>query len=296
MKGDLFSLSSSMSEIAKCLRKNFYLWGYEEIFLPTIERYDEELDKGLKFSYNDKFHLIEPDPTSQILKYLDDEESLRLFYISEVLDGSVEGNWQSGLELIGGRDLWMQVEILNVVISSLDKLGIEEFYVDIGSLRVWEDAIQDIREYRDEVYTALEKRNFEMIEYLPLEEGKKERLWELFNFRGISCDYEKLNTIAQTLDDDRVSIDFGTVRPLPYYEDLIFEVYSPELGYPIGAGGEYRSDGKRACGFAFDLGAILELYDGEVGDYRESIDKDLEESYRLAKKKIEEDRPIEVEQ
>ncbi len=119
--------------------------------------------------------------------------------------------------------------------------------------------------FREEVRRALLTRNFGIIESLPISAGRKRALWRLFNFRGKRSGVEKLDAIAELLGDERVFLDFGTVRPLPpYYTDVIFEVYSPRLGKPLGGGGgEYLVGGnKKAIGFALDLGALLKLYRG----------------------------------
>ncbi len=294
MKKDVFSESERLADITKYLRRTFELWGYKEIFLPTVEEYRESLRKGTKFAYNNSFYVIKPDLTSQILVNLKEPRRLKLFYISEVLNGGVKGKWQAGVEFIGGKDLWMQVEVLMTVITSLEALGIKEFYIDIGSLKVWENAIKGIEEFREEIFRALAKRNFEIIERLPISEEKKEELWRLFNFRGKKSDYEKLNLIVEALGDDRIFIDFGTIRPLPYYSDIIFEIYSPKLGYPLGGGGEYKFNGIDAFGFAFDLNVLSKLYSGKIEKNRKTIRGELKEVYKLAKELVNLGIPVEV--
>jgi len=292
---DIFQASRRLSEVAKRLRRNLELWNYEEVFLPTLEKLNSELDKGTKFAYADEFYLIKPDLTSQILRHLNDPGRLRLFYLSEVLEGGVEGSWQCGVEFIGGRQLWMQVEVLTVAISCLENLDIKDFYVDIGSIEVWNSVTQGISQYREQVFRALYRRNFELIEELDIEEAVKDRIWELFNLRGKSSDYDKLEKIVEAVDNERVYVDLGTVRPLPYYDDIIFEIYSPQLGTPIGGGGEYRFEGKDAFGFAFDLESILKLSpkNGEKG--RKTISGGLKESYRRAKRAVREGVEVDIE-
>ncbi|MCD6559502.1 MAG: ATP phosphoribosyltransferase regulatory subunit [Palaeococcus sp.] len=295
MKKDLFSESERLADITKYLRRTFELWGYREVFLPSIEEFNEDLRKGTKFAYNNEFYIIKPDLTSQILTNLKVPRKLKLYYISEVLNGGVKGEWQAGLEFIGGKDTKMQVEVLLAVISSLEALGIEEFYIDVGSLKVWENVLKDIEEFKESVFNALTKRNFEIIERLPINEEKKEELWKLFNFRGRRCTYEKLNRIVEMVDDKRIFIDFGTIRPLPYYSDIIFEVYSPKIGKPLGGGGEYIFKGVSAFGFAFDLNALSKLFDGKIEKSRKKIKGELKEAYKLARALVKLGIPVEVE-
>ncbi|MFP4646475.1 MAG: ATP phosphoribosyltransferase regulatory subunit, partial [Candidatus Acetothermia bacterium] len=161
-------------------------------------------------------------------------------------------------------------------------------------LKVWEKAIGGIEEYRKDILTALYRRNFDLIEELALPRDKKQELWSLFNFRGEETDYEKLSRIVARLDSERVFVDYGTLRPLPYYEDLVFEVYSPRYGQPVGAGGEYTLNGNKACGFAFDMDALVEIFDGEVDGNRRPVNLEDDHPYRSARKLVQEGTAIEV--
>lgn len=259
MKKDIFAESRRLSEISKKVRNVFERWNYDEIFLPSIEEHSDDLRKGFNASTGDRFYLIKPDVTSQIVRNIKGKSTRRLYYVSEVLNG-IESEWQSGIEFIGGEsELDMQVETLSIVIECLEALEIENYYIDISDLKLWEDVLNDVEEHRTEVLEALLKRNFGIIDEMPLSEEKKDEMWELFNYRSNDCDIEGLKAITETLDDDRVFVDFGTIRPLSYYEDIIFEVYSPYLGYPIGAGGGYTVNGTYAFGFAFKLEKLMNL-------------------------------------
>lgn len=295
MKKDIFAESKRLSEITKKVRDIFELWNYDEVFLPAVERYSEDLRKGLKTASGNDFYLIKPDVTSQIVENLKEESGMKLYYISEVLEGT-EGEWQAGVEYIGDDMLKMQVETLSVVMTCLDSLNIENYYMDIGDLKVWDEVIEDLSEYESEIVEALQKRNFGIIDDLPLPEEKKDEIWELFNFRSDSCDIEELEKITEAVDDERLYVDLGTLRPLSYYEDIIIEVYSPDLGYPIGAGGGYTVNGSYAFGFAFKLEALMKLYDGDPEeDSVRKIDEDVKQSYRIARELVKEGVQVEVE-
>lgn len=296
MRKGLLAESERLSEIGKYLRRTFELWGYREVFLPAIEEYREGLRKGTKFAYNNEFYVIKPDITSQILENIKEvPEKLKLYYISEVLDGGVRGQWQAGVEYIGGDVTKMAAEVLLTAITALEAVGIEEFYIDIGSLKVWEKATEDVEEFRAEIYRALVRRNFEIIEHLPISKEKKEELWELFNFWGKESGYRKLDRIVEAVNDERLFIDFGTVRPLPYYRDVLFEVYSPELGKPLGGGGEYTFKGKPAFGFAFDMGALSKLFRKKGDRNRKKLRGEPRDVFAEAKRLVRMGIPVEVE-
>nr|WP_148266028.1 ATP phosphoribosyltransferase regulatory subunit [Pyrococcus sp. ST04] len=278
-----------LAEIGNRLRRTFELWGYREIIFPTIEEYSPEIRKGTKFSYNNEFYLLNPDVTSRIVKKI--EGQTKVFYVAEVLNGDIRGEWQAGVELIGEGGIERHVEVLSIMITALESIGIEDFYIDLGSIGIWK---KEAGEFWPKVREALIKRNFEIIERLPLPAEKKERLWRLFNFRGKRSGYEKLDSIVEAVNDERIFIDLGTVRPLPYYTDIIFEVYSPRLGKPIGGGGEYKLNGKVGIGFVFYLDRLSRLYSPKERSRQIISNEDIGKAYALAREMVRLGIPVEV--
>jgi ATP phosphoribosyltransferase regulatory subunit len=294
MNVNLIGQSKKLSSVASKLRQNFELWNYREVLLPAIEESKSELDKGTKFSDGDNFYLIKPDITSQILTKLESGREYKLFYLSEVLNGGTSGDWQFGVEYVGGDNRFMIAEVLNGIITALESLGIREFFVDIGSRKVWEEVTEEIPTSKEKVFRALYHRSFDMIDEADLPEEKREEIWQLFNYRGQRCEYEKLNSILETVDDERLFADFGTVRGLPYYDDLTFEIYSPKVGSPLGGGGEYGFESENSCGFAFHLTNLLEIYEGNGEEERREVSGNSKEEFRRARKLVEDGIPVEV--
>lgn len=294
MKKGLFWKSHKLAGMAKILRQNLDMWGYEEVFLPAIEKDNPDLDRGTKFVNENELYVIKPDLTSQILNHTDQKKDLKLFYISEVLDGGTKGEWQFGIEHIGGPEVEIQVEALMIAASLLEALNVEDFYIDVGSLKIWENVTKDIPKLREEIYKALYRRNFELISRLPLSDEKEEEIWKLFNYRKRDCSYGKLNKILNALDSERIYADFGTVRPYPYYDDIVFEIYSPKFSHPLGAGGGYHFDGKRSFGFALNLDVLIDSFSPGSEEQRRQVSGELEEKYKKAKKLVSRGTPVEV--
>ncbi len=293
MKKDIFSESKKLADITKKIRDVLELWDYSELFLPNTVEYDGSLRKGIKLTYDNEFYLTNPDVTSQIVKEYKKDSDLKGFYISDIQNG-LNRDIQAGVEYIGSDALITKVEILNVLISILEKLNLDDFYIDISSLKVWRELISGFERYEEDIFEALKRRNLSVIDNLDIEEEKKQDLWELLNLRGKRSGFKKIDELIETVDDERLFADLGTVRPLPYYDDIIFEVYSPDIGYPIGAGGEYFVNDKPSCGFALNLDNISDIYEIDIEDGKQIILDDLKDAYKTAREKVSEGVKVEV--
>ncbi|MFW6065004.1 MAG: ATP phosphoribosyltransferase regulatory subunit [Candidatus Natronoplasma sp.] len=294
MKKDIFSESGRLDSVATEIRDVFKNWSYEEIFLPSIAEHTEELRKGLKTTYDNQFYVVKPDITSQISANFKGDVPTRKFYISEILDG-IDSTLQAGIEYICDDPLRNKVETLSVAISVLERLNIEDFYIDIGSLQIWREYMEEVKQYEDEIFRALKRRNLSLIDDLSIPEKKKDELWELLNIRGQQCGFNKIDKLLKIVDDERVYADLGTVRPLTYYDDIIFEIYSSRVGYPIGGGGEYTVNGVHGCGFALDLGLVSDIYEEGNDDESFKIDGDLKTSYSKALKLVKDGKRVVLE-
>lgn len=294
MTYEVVNESRKLANVVRALRNNYELWNYSEVFLPAIAEYDERLDKGTKFAENDKFYLIKPDITSQLVTKLKQVETHKFFYFSEVLNGGVKGNWQFGVEYIGGEETWMIVEILSSIITALEKLGVHDFYVDIGSRRIWRKITSEIPDREEQIFEALYHRNFELIDEMDLTKEKKDEVWKLFNYRGKDPDDEKLSRILTAVGDSRFFADFGTVRHMPYYYDITFEIYSPQVGEPLGGGGEYMYKDRPSCGFAFDVEHLLAVNPNMEQVPKKLVQGDLHESFLTARKLVANNDHVEV--
>jgi len=293
MKKDIFSESKKLADITKKIRDVLELWNYKELFLPNTVKYDKSLRKGIKLTYDNEFYLTNPDVTSQIVKEYRKNSNLKGFYISEIQNG-LNRDIQAGVEYIGSDILKTKVEILNVLISLLERLNIDDFYIDISSLKVWKELISGFEKYEEDIFEALKRRNLSVIDNLNIKEEKKQDLWELLNLRGKRSGFTKIDELIKKVDDDRLFADLGTVRPLPYYDDIIFEVYSPDIGYPIGAGGEYFVNDKPSFGFALNLHNISEIYEMDIENGKQIILNDIKEAYKTAREKVSEGIKVEV--
>jgi len=199
---------------------------------------------------------------------------LRLCYAGPVvrnralLGGRRREAVQAGCELVGDADLRADAECIALAIAAVDAAGVPDIQVDVGHAGFLPALLAGAgigAASRAEIGTALVARDLVAVENhlagtavgaaehtlllrFPALRGGRElldqaragleaerplraldelaRLWELLRARGLT---------------DRVHLDLGAVRDWNYYTGPTFELFSGDLGFPLGAGGRYDS-------------------------------------------------------
>jgi ATP phosphoribosyltransferase len=199
---------------------------------------------------------------------------LRLCYAGPVvrnralLGGRRREAVQAGCELVGDAELRADAECIALAIAAVDAAGVPDIQVDVGHAGFLPALLAGAglgAASRAEIGTALAARDLVSVENhlagtavgaaehalllrFPALRGGRElldqaraglqaerplraldelaQLWELLRARGLS---------------DRVHLDLGAVRDWNYYTGPTFELFSGDLGFPLGAGGRYDS-------------------------------------------------------
>jgi ATP phosphoribosyltransferase regulatory subunit len=198
---------------------------------------------------------------------------------------------QLGVELIGDGSTSSDAEVITLMVSSLQEAGLTEFTVAIGHIGFLNALFLEIlgtEKRANELRRYLYEKNYvgyrEHVKGLPLSSIDKERLIALLQLRGQSDILETASELVQSeqgqsavdelkqllvaLDANKVTpfvkLDFNLVPHMSYYTGILFEGYSPEVGYPICSGGRYdelleKFDRQAdATGFAIRLDYLLE--------------------------------------
>jgi len=299
------------------LRENFKLWGYQEICSPTIEFVEalstgvgsELVDSMFKFQdFDGKIVALRPEMTAPVARIITTRmpstpEPIRLFYVCNVFRYSqsyVERGrefWQAGVELVGCNTPEADGEILALLTSSLEKIGLKEVRVDVGHASLLKNLIkatgldeekkgilQKLLGYRDEA--RLEK--FMDQNNLPsnlreafLKLSSCRRLDEISSVSLGSSKYGKTedhmrnllevrNVLAEYGIENLVFFDFSLTRKIEYYTGIVFEASVPNLGLPLGGGGRYdnfiEKFGKLkipAIGFALEIEKCLQALEAQ---------------------------------
>ncbi|MEN3184210.1 MAG: ATP phosphoribosyltransferase regulatory subunit, partial [Atribacterota bacterium] len=205
---------------------------------------------------------------------------------------------QIGLECIGRGGPAKDAEVIALAILALKATGIRNFEVDLSHAGIFRGILESLpipSPQREDVKKAMKKRDFVALHNLcknsnlppsleafllrlPFLRGKRDLLE---NLASLFPESEKWQKAVQELLDtwialedfelsEYLSVNVGLVRDFEYYTGVIFEGFSPQVGYPLLAGGRYDElflvFGKHfpACGFAIFLERILEVLEKEA--------------------------------
>ncbi|HSV30967.1 MAG TPA: ATP phosphoribosyltransferase regulatory subunit [Atribacteraceae bacterium] len=202
---------------------------------------------------------------------------------------------QVGCEHIGTTGSLADAEMIALTLSALKNVGIEDCVLDIGHvgfIRGIIGALELDPESRELLIKSVRRKDFQAIRYwietgarkdraparllveLPFLRGGEEILDRHRNLFPRSDDFrqaeDNIRKIYARLRefrlDDSVFLNLGLTRDYDYYTGLIFEGFSPHVGYPLVVGGRYdelfRLFGKNypACGLVFFTERLVEVF------------------------------------
>lgn len=264
----------------------FELWGYEEIITPTFEFFETlsvgagDLLKDSMYKFLDRSGQIlalRSDITTPVArlvasKYKSFQIPIRVYYLSNVFRyeelqaGKSREFYQAGVELIGHSQPKADAEVISLLASLLENVGVEEFKIDLGQVNLYKSIIRDanIQETVERnLRSAIHKKNLGEVEKLllnvKLKDKEKEAIVKLtnsysedssiLNYKELIVNEEgekALENLSIVYDilrsyglEKRIIIDLGILRGIDYYTGLIFEAFVPNLGYSICGGGRY---------------------------------------------------------
>ena len=289
----------------------FYKWGYKEIITPTVEFYEtfnynsqtlKEEDMYKFFDNRGRILVLRPDMTIPIArvvetKFKDEPLPIKLRYNANVfrvhasLGGKRNEYTDCGVELIGLEDKKSDLEVLVLALESLEKLGLNDFKLEIGNMGFFEGAFKNLNideESKEIIAQYIEDKNLKNLEdylnSLDIKDDYKEffnKLPWLFGDKGI---LEKAKTLAfndelkenlEYLDNlysqlevlgygNKITFDLGMVPRLNYYTGIIFRGYGEGVGNTVLRGGRYdkliTSGNKNipAIGFSLEINSVIE--------------------------------------
>ena len=299
--------------IASKLSSLYQLWGYVRISPPHIERLETLMAAGgisndeiLKIVSDEPLGL-RPEMTASIVRaassrFNEYERPLRFwstgtsFKCNEGIDGGIdiEESFQSGVELIGAKEINAEIELLSLLIESLKIIEIDQEYKTtllIGNTYLMKLILSsiDIKNI-DKIKKILIDLDYISLNNLDLKEEQKQFIKKIMDMRGDpekilkslkkiygSNNYienlEELFSIIKPLANDKgIAIQLDPTLGTKYklYSGLTFSLISSTSSAPIviAKGGRYDdlvrkfSSSDQNCygiGFSFSIDKLREL-------------------------------------
>ena len=285
--------------------------GYQFIIPPLLELSEtlggeahEELQE-YAFTFKDELTgknlSIRPDISEQASRIdayrLDSNDTVKLCYVGDVVKRKVSkilrsrATIQAGAEIFGDSSIDADVESINLMIESLQSLGLEGLTLSLGHAGLVSIILERFKGFGEsklrDLESALSRKSVSDINSLLSEEkdqSNRNFLISLCKLYGgeevidkartdlkalgseaIEClDY--LKELIKNLDLDKkvkLHLDLGEIQGFRYHNGVVFSAFIESAGYSLSKGGRY--DGLRkldneprpAVGFDLDLLAVV---------------------------------------
>ncbi|WP_369712055.1 ATP phosphoribosyltransferase regulatory subunit [Leptotrichia sp. HSP-342] len=300
------------------IRKMYDSYGYKKISLPSFEEYDlynenkDFIDRNVLtvMSPNGKLLALRPDITLSVAKKVSKDQSLKyskIYYQENTYNLTkyvgYEEDEQLGIELIGKESTFLDFEIINLAVKSLDIINKKSMIVlshagFISSIfqnfdleyEIKEQILDCINRKSSHDIQKILKRNEhisenvkKLIYKIPELSGnlgniEKELLkYEINdNTKKILSELKQLNSLLMKFyKKSKIVFDFSVVKNLNYYNGIILQGYIEDFPNVILTGGRYDKLFEK---FGVDTGAVgfAILTDGLKGYYKDTDKKDFE--------------------
>jgi len=174
--------------------------------------------------------------------------------------------WQLGTELIGASGVRADVEIITIAAQALQEIGLDNFKLSLNQIGIFNSLLDDsgmALEERNLIRTLVERKDLvelsRVLENVTIADGLKETIAALPVLHGglevlnkipwveknrnasmaVNDLIQIYNALKITGVQDNIVLDMGVLRGLDYYTGIVFEGYSPDLGYGLLGGGRY---------------------------------------------------------
>ncbi|SDJ85202.1 ATP phosphoribosyltransferase regulatory subunit [Natronincola ferrireducens] len=296
--------------IENILMENFFRAGYMEVSTPTLEYYDLFSKDYLTHNGDKMFKLIDtnggilvlrPDCTIPIARMVatkmkDFVYPLKLCYVENVfrIDEEQAGKKrefrQAGVELFGVDSYRGDGEVIITAIESLRSLGLENFQIDIGQIKLLKGILETHQlapKEKEAILHHMENKSFievdRLVETLAIDGATQQVLRALPRLFGEPQEVLReakdlplteamleavhgVEKVCRMIEDyglgQYISLDLGMVTSMKYYSGIIFKGFTRDLGAVLLSGGRYdrlMEDFGMECpstGFAFIINKI----------------------------------------
>ena len=281
-------------------------WGYEIVVPPMIEYADNLVlnsksidDKTFKFldSVSARMLGVHSDITPQIAR-IDSKRNNpgdinRYCYINAILQTKADDFYasrspiQAGVELYGFKGIDADIEVIVLMLSSLNILGISTPTLSLGNTAIFntlcdsaniqvnnKSALRDIFRRKsipdlDNFLSQNQIKESDKFKSLISLDGDERVLDDALEvFKGMPLVIEAINDLRKLNDffkgyDTELMFDLGEVKAYEYHDGIVFAAYTDKFSKAIAQGGRYdglsQSFGspREATGFSFDLKFLI---------------------------------------
>lgn len=250
---------------------------------------------------NNRILALRPDMTTPIARTAatrlrEAQPPLRLFYLTNVFryEQAQAGRqcefYQAGVELLGAPGPAADAEVIALAVAAMQQTGLTQFQISLGQV----DFINGIMEesdlsplQRQQVKVAMVRRDLvglgeilaasglssaaqKFLQTIPILHGRQEVLDQAYQMAPNAVSKAALDNLSDILEllagygvEKYVNFDLGLIRDFDYYTGMVFEGYTPGLGFPLCGGGRYDhmlaafGSDNPATGFALGIERVL---------------------------------------
>jgi ATP phosphoribosyltransferase regulatory subunit len=304
------------AELVERLRRQlldlYRSWGYQLVIPPLME-FTESLLIGLgqdldllTFKFTDQLSGrtmgVRADITPQVARIdahsLAEQGVTRLCYAGSTLHTRPKSLMASrspiqlGAELYGDNSLAADVEIVRLMLATLEAAGLTDITLDLGHVGVYEAVLATANLNADQektVFDALQRKSVPDLQLalVGVEPGAAELIIALVRLHGddavlasarellaekapaalaaVDALQEVATAIRRQRPDLNIYFDLAELRGYHYHTGIVFAAYVPGHGQALANGGRYNDVGavfgraRPATGFATDLKALMTL-------------------------------------
>ena len=281
--------------------KLFASFGYEEVVTPTMEYLETLTTSGGRviephlfkmFDRNNRTLALRHEMTTPIARLAvsrlkDWSLPLKLSYNTNVFrfrnnqPGRQCEFYQAGVELLGISNAFADAEIISLAAQALSEAGLKDFKICLGQVEFAGGLMENLSaDLKAQIKSAIERhdsvalKNLEiddMLKKIPTLQGGKEILTaaqKIADNERSQKALDNLTEIYRLLElygvADKITFDLGLIRDFEYYTGMVFEAYSPGVGFSLAGGGRYDNMLKDfgaqcpATGFALGIERVLD--------------------------------------
>ena len=292
----------------------YRLWGYQLVSTPLIEFIESLQPGGSKDLDSHTFKIIDSmsgrmlgvraDMTPQVARMdsrlLNTAQPVRLCYLDTVLRAYPDGlggtrePLQLGAELYGHGGIESDIEVLELMLETIQLIGPEDYALDLGHVGIYRGLAQQAglnNEQEQLLFDALQRKAIPEINVLlnswKIDNKLHTMLSSLANLNGgvdvldqarailnsssnsVKQALTELEEVAQQLMQTRPEVklhfDLSELRGYDYQSGIVFAVFVQGYGYEVARGGRYDNIAKvfgrsrPATGFSIDLKILANL-------------------------------------